>query len=320
MKLMKRGKVFDPTQHKLPNGCTEFAQSPQALVFSDFVRVYFSTRVRDAAGAMYLSHVAYVDFDTDFNTILGVSANPVIALGTLGTFDEHGIFPFNPLRHGDTIMAFTCGWSRRSSVPVETSIGVAYSYDAGETFRKLGDGPILTSSLREPVLVGDPFVQVFDDCYHMWYIYGTQWIESNGTEPPARVYKIAHATSADGIHWNKEEGRQIIPDKLNSNECQALPTVTRIGSRYHMYFCYREATDFRKNPARGYRLGYAHSDDLTNWTRDDSASGLNVAEGDWDSDMMCYPHLLQCDNKVYMLYNGNDFGRFGFGLAALDGQ
>jgi hypothetical protein len=85
-----------------------------------------------------------------------------------------------------------------------------------------------------------------------------------------------------------------------------------------MYFCYREATDFRENPKRGYRLGYAYSDDLINWTRDDSNSRLDVTAGDWDSDMMCYPHIFQCDNKVYLLYNGNEFGKFGFGLAVLD--
>ncbi len=39
--------IFDPTQHRLPNGCVQFAQSPQALVFDDFVRVYFSTRAVD---------------------------------------------------------------------------------------------------------------------------------------------------------------------------------------------------------------------------------------------------------------------------------
>jgi hypothetical protein len=28
--------------------------------------------------------------------------------------------------------------------------------------------------------------------------------------------------------------------------------------------------------------------------------------------------VFECDGKVYMLYNGNEFGRHGFGLAVLD--
>lgn len=318
MKWIKKGKIFDPTQFKMSNDCIEFAQSPQALVFDEFVRIYFSTRKKDPENGMYLSFIAYVDIDKDFNKIINVSNKTVIELGKLGTFDEHGIFPFSPLKHNNKIIAYTCGWSRRISVPVETSVGLAYSYDNGETFIRAGDGPILTSSLKEPVLVGDAFVQVYGDVYHMWYIFGTEWIKCNGPEPPARVYKIAHAASSDGINWNKQEGKQIISDTLNEHECQALPTVTRIGERYHMYFCFREATDFRKNSKRGYRLGYAYSDDLINWTRDDHNSGLDVTAGDWDSDMMCYPHIFQCDNKVYLLYNGNEFGKYGFGLAVLD--
>ena len=61
--MEKAGKIFDPTDHALPNGCVEFAQSPQALVFDDFVRVYFSTRAAIRRNGKYLSHVAFVDFD-----------------------------------------------------------------------------------------------------------------------------------------------------------------------------------------------------------------------------------------------------------------
>lgn len=100
----------------------------------------------------------------------------------------------------------------------------------------------------------------------MWYIFGTRWIDTPD-EGAARVYKIGHATSEDGINWIKEEGKQIIPSRLNEHECQALPTVLFHKDRYHMYFCYREATGFRKDKTRGYRLGYAWSDDLQHWTR-----------------------------------------------------
>ena len=85
-----------------------------------------------------------------------------------------------------------------------------------------------------------------------------------------------------------------------------------------MYFCYREATDFRENKERAYRIGYATSDDLHNWSRNDNLAGIDVSSNNWDSDMMCYPHVFVCNNKLYLLYNGNEFGRFGFGLAVLN--
>lgn len=317
MKWKKLGKIFDPVEHKLANNCVEFAQSPQAIVFEDFVRIYFSTREIDPKNGKFLSHISFVDMKNNFKTILKISENTVIPLGELGCFDEHGIFPINVVRDKDKILAYTCGWSRRVSVSVETSTGLAISDDNGLTFKKVGAGPILTSSSNEPFLVGDSFVKVYNGVYHMWYIFGTRWIDTCD-EGAARVYKIGHAESDDGINWRKEEGKQIIGDHLNTDECQALPTVLLHKNRYHMYFCYREATGFRKDKNRGYRLGYAFSDDLVTWTRDEANVGINLSEDGWDSNMMCYPNIFECEGKVYLMYNGNEFGRRGFGLAVLE--
>lgn len=311
----KLGKIFDPREYKLMNDCSEFAQSPQALVFDDFVRIYFSTRKKDPGNGKFLSYISFVDMDKNFKNVLRISTNTVIELGKLGCFDEHGIFPMNIVRYGDKIYAYTCGWNRKISVSVDTSIGFAISTDNGLTFKKLGDGPILTSSLHEPFLVGDPFVSRFEDRFHMWYIYGTHWKHYSTTIAPERIYKIGHAVSEDGLSWQKE-GKQIIDDKF-PDECQALPTVIKFRDMYRMYFCYRQPSDFRDNRDRSYRIGYAYSADLMDWVRDDSNVGIDVTVGDWDSDMLCYPHAFECDGSIYLLYNGNEFGRYGFGLARL---
>lgn len=315
MKWEKLGQIFDLTKHKLPSGFVGFAQSPQALVFDDYIRVYFSTRAKDFNGK-YLSHVVFVDYDVQFREILRVSDKPVIKLGGLGAFDEHGIFPFNVLRNGESILAYTTGWNRRLSVSTDAAIGLAVSHDNGLSFIKVGEGPVLSASLHEPFLVGDAFVKVYDGIYHMWYIHGTRWVSHIDGEPPDRVYKIAHAVSSDGVAWSKE-GRKIIADVLNEDECQALPTIFKIGTRYHMYFCFRHAYDFRKNKSRGYRIGYAFSDDLVSWTRDDDSSGITVSDEGWDSEMQCYPHIFEMGGQHYMLFNGNEFGRLGFGVAKL---
>ena len=110
MKWKKLGKIFDPTQHQLPNDCVQFAQSPQALVFEDFIRIYFSTRSVDKNNGKYLSHIAFVDLQKNLRDIIRVSDENVIPLGELGCFDEHGIFPMSVMRHGDAVYGYTCGW------------------------------------------------------------------------------------------------------------------------------------------------------------------------------------------------------------------
>ena len=318
MKWINIKNIFKIGDHELPKGCIAFAQSPQALVFDDFVRVYFCTRSLNEITKNYLSHIAYVDFDLELQILLKVSKEQVIPLGDLGTFDEHGIFPFNPIRVKDRILAYTCGWSRRDSVSVETSTGLVESLDGGETFSRLGPGPVLTSSLNEPFLVGDSFVKYIDGIYHMWYMFGKRWIDATTSEPPARVYKIGYARSTDGSSWVKNEGKEVIQNVLGIDECQALPTIEYHNGLYHMFFCYRQATDFRKNPDRGYKLGYAYSNDLESWTRNDEIGNFKGSGDKWDQDMQAYPNLFKVKDKLYLLYNGNEFGKNGFGIAELN--
>jgi len=315
MKWSKKGCVFSPGQFKTELSGMVYAQSPQALPIGNGVRVYFSTRTVDSSGK-FLSHIAFADFSRDFKEVREISRGTVIPLGGLGDFDEHGIFPIHICKIDNKIFGYTTGWSRRRSVSADASIGLAVSRDGGRTFEKLGRGPVLTSSLYEPFLIGDAFVIRVGEVFHMWYICGKRWIESNTSDQPERVYKIAHAVSKDGISWAKE-GNMIISDAIGPDECQALPSVLEYNGVFHMVFCFRDAVGFRSEAGRGYRLGYAYSTDLRTWKRADDALGLKLSGEGWDGQMMCYPHIFSLNGQVALLYNGNNFGREGFGLALL---
>jgi predicted GH43/DUF377 family glycosyl hydrolase len=128
------------------------------------------------------------------------------------------------------------------------------------------------------------------------------------------VYVIVYAFSEDGIHWHRN-GEPIIPFAFE-NETQTTPTIFFHDGNYHMLFSSRHSTDFR-NAERGYRLGYAWSDDMVTWHRDDSKVGIAPSDSGWDSEMICYPHAVMVDDKIYLFYCGNRFGEDGFGYAVL---
>jgi hypothetical protein len=48
--------------------------------------------------------------------------------------------------------------------------------------------------------------------------------------------------------------------------------------------------------------------------------GIDVAESGWDSEMISYPHVFELDGEIYMAYLGDQVGRYGFGLAKLNGR
>ena len=317
-KWKKLGRIFNPQdvndgiERKWMAG---FSQCTSALIYDDFVRVYFSCRPENDEDGQATSYTTFVDLDRkDLTKILRVSRFPVLPLGKLGTFDENAVYPTSTIRHENKVLLYYAGWSRCKSVPFNTSIGLAYSTD-GMQFKRLGMGPILSHSLDEPFVVSGPKVRIFNDKWYMYYLAGNEWILHEGK--PEVVYKIRMATSLDGINWNKVN-KNIIDNLLENTECQAGPDVFYLNGKYHMYFVYRSALSFRNNKINVYRIGYAFSQDLFNWTRDDDNVGITFSEQGWDSDMLHYPHVFELDKKFYMLYNGNEFGKYGFGLAELE--
>ena len=74
---------------------------------------------------------------------------------------------------------------------------------------------------------------------------------------------------------------------------------------------------FRDGTGTKYRIGYSHSYDGINWTNKLDEVGINVSNTGWDSEMICYPHIVKAKDKYFMFYNGNGFGHSGFGYAEL---
>lgn len=314
-KWKKLGRIFNPQEIENISWLNEFAQAPSVLIFDKFIRVYFSCRPAPDSKGQYVSYSAFVDFNREnlFERI-NISSEPILKLGELGTFDEFGTYPASVIRNDNNIFVFYGGWTRCESVPFNVAIGMGKSEDNGITFKKLGQGPALSFSPDEPFILSGPKIRRFNNKWYLWYIAGRKWIMDNGKPEP--VYKIRMATSDDGINWLKLN-RDIIESRIEENEAQASPDVFFYKGKYHMFFCYRYSSNYR-GKENGYRIGYAFSEDLLNWKREDKKAGLDISESGWDSEMVSYPHVFELDNKIYMLYLGNQVGRFGFGLAQLE--
>jgi len=313
----KIGKVFTPQEVKDRAWLKEFAQAPATLLLDDAVRVYFSCRPHQEPDGKYISYSAYVDLDrTDLRKILRVSEHPILSLGGLGEFDEFGTYPVSVIRDEDQVRAYYAGWTRCESVPFNVAIGCAVSQDSGQTFTKIGKGPILSYSPDEPFVISGPKIRRYNDRWYLFYIAGRRWKQVEGRAEP--VYKIRMATSPDGIHWTKLN-KDLIPSRIEEDEAQASPDVFFKNGKYHMFFSYRYSSNYRRKE-RGYRIGYASSTNLKDWERDDAKAGIDVSNDGWDSEMVSYPHVFEVDGKIYLAYLGNEVGKFGFGLAELDGD
>ena len=79
-----------------------------------------------------------------------------------------------------------------------------------------------------------------------------------------------------------------------------------------MWFSYRSGL------GESYRIGYATSRTGSDWELKLSETGIDVSSSGWDSEMIEYPYVFDHRGCRYMLYNGNGYGKSGFGLAIYD--
>lgn len=310
----KLGKLFDPRDLEGESWMKEFAQSPSVLIFESHVRMYFCARSAPTFDGQYQSYLSFIDLDrNNLLKILNVCRMPILSLGELGTFDEFGTNPISVIRYQDEVRVYYAGWTRCESVPFNGAIGIAISHDNGESFARLGAGPVISYSPDEPYLMGSPRIRRFGDKWYLWYVSGKEWLRTDAKPEP--IYKIRMASSDDGIDWVKH-GKDLIEDKLGEHECQACPDVIFRDGKYHMFFSYRHSHNY-KGKIGGYRIGYAFSQDMINWSRNDEMAGMTVSANGWDAEMVNYPHVFMLDGATYMLYQGNEMGRAGIGLAKL---
>jgi predicted GH43/DUF377 family glycosyl hydrolase len=310
----KKGLLFNPKEHNTPDWINEFAQAPHVLFFDDFIRVYFSCRPLPDHNGQYVSYSAYVDYTFDFE-VIKIAEEPILELGEAGTFDEFGTYPVTVIKSNDDYLAYYAGWTRCEAVPFNTAIGLAKSKDASK-FTKIGKGPLISYSIEEPFVISGPKIRKFNEKFYLFYIAGSRWILDNGKPEP--IYKIRLAISEDGIHF-KKLNKNLIEDKIDVLEAQASPDVIFKNNKYHMFFCYRGGKDYR-GKENGYRIGYAFSEDLIHWTRNDEYVGIDISDNGWDSEMISYPHVFELNDKIHMFYLGNQVGKQGFGWAILENE
>lgn len=265
----------------------------------DEAEVYFSSR--DEQGR---SHIGRARLPPDLDGEPVFDAQPVLAPGALGAFDDSGVTTGCLVEHAGAFHLYYSGWTRGETVPFYFFVGCARSTDGGTTFERVSWAPVLERNEVDPYLTASPWILVENGLWRMWYVSGTGWEKRDGA--PRHRYHIKYAESDDGIAWRRE-GRVCIDYSRADEYAIARPTVVRDSDCYRMWYCTRGST---------YRLGYAESPDGLTWERRDEAAGVEPSLSGWDSEMVCYPALHEARGRRYLLYNGNGYGSTGIGYAA----
>ena len=291
----------------------EFIKSHASIPFAyhlkeDFFRIYFSSR--NEKGKSFPYYIESIIRDGNIE-LVGDVIGPLLKLGKLGSFDDSGIMPSCLVKENEQLYMYYIGWNPQVSVSYRLSIGLAISNDNGLTFTRYSEGPICDRSISEPYFNTAPFVILENKKWKMWYISCTGWKMINNYPEPS--YHVKYAESKDGINW-KREG-VICLDYDENAKAIGRPSVIKHNGEYNMYFSYRNTDQYRVSSLDGYKIGLAVSSDGVIWDKTYDNTGIMLSDTGWDSKMMEYCHVFEHDGIMYMLYNGNDFGKEGFGYA-----
>ena len=240
---------------------------------------------------------------------------PLFGLGKIGTFDDCGITLSSISNYKGKKYLYYLGWTVRNTISYHNSMGLAISEDNGKTFKKFSEGPLLSPTYKEPYCNGATYTLIDDDIFRLYYTSFVGWVVYNNHPEP--LYHIKYAESRNGIDW--ERNQIISVDFKDGVKCGiARPSVIKEDGIYKMWYTYRGAKDYRTNKANSYRIGYAESFDGKVFERKDEKFQFDVAESGWDSIMQTYPNVIKYDNKYWVFYNGNGFGKSGFGYATFE--
>ncbi len=246
------------------------------------------------------SNIGTIDLDDGMRYVPG-SERCVLEPGALGAFDDCGVMNACLVGEEGARRLYYVGMTTGCTVPFRSFTGLAVE-QGDASFLRFSRSPILERDPVDPFLTAASFVLRIDERWMMWYTSGVRWTVENGA--PKHYYHIKYAHSVDGIHWQRDG--LVCIDFRPGEYAIARPFVSYDGTRFKMWYSFR---------GERYRIGYAESADGLTWERMDERAGIEPSPEGWDSEMICYASIFESAGEQYMLYNGNGYGRTGFGIA-----
>ena len=296
----KLGLLYSlPSEGLHPKLLSHVANPLPVHIDGDVYRVFFCSR--DAENR---SSVGGVNINIVSGDVVKQYKQPFFEFGPPGSFYADGVSIGNCYTINGTCYLFFMGWQTPKDSHFRGDIGRLVvkpnlSLELDHTWPVMGADITDPISLSYPWVVGDS-AQGFD----MWYGSTATWDAGNGE----MLHVLHHATSDDGHVWHRKG--QVVPHQLGVAQAFSRPTIARSPSgEWLMWFSYRGM------PGTRYRIGHAVSDDAKAWRLALPDAGIDVSLTGWDSEMIEYPFVFDHKDQRYMLYNGNSYGKTGFGLA-----
>lgn len=287
--------------------CTHHTILPTPYLISENeIRVYFGGTDKN-----YYGHLGYVDVQISINEnkfeIKDIAQNPILSNANCLTFAKNGINPVSLFKKNNKLYLTVVGYDTDRDGKLKLMSGLVESQDEGKTFLATQYEPILTkennSSLLQSALFMDP------PNHRGYFVSDIDWLKIDNKWLPK--YGIAQVEFYENS-WNVKSSQFIL--KPQGDEMGlARPWQFNYKNDSFLIFGVRKLIDGKLVYKEFGLAKYTNNQ----WVRLNNLKFTNSGE-DWDSNMTCYGAIIQINNRLYMLYNGNANGVGGVGIAKLE--
>ena len=198
------------------------------------------------------------------------------------------------------------GWTRGIGVPYISSLGLAVS-SKNNDFKRLSEAPIIGRNLNDPIFIASCFIEKIKKKFRMIYTSNKSWTKKKFFVPN---YNLKYAYSKNGKNWITTSNF-IIPNKSKQEIAITRPWITKIKNNEILFYSYKNY----KNKGRNYKIGYAIKNNKK-WIRKDNIH-FKKSKDKFDNQMQEYGAFVKYKDRIYMFYNGNNYGEEGVGIAEL---
>jgi len=285
------------------------SSAPFVMQSGDGLRMYYHGRQNDRIRIGFAE--ASVDDPLAWTKHAG---NPVLDLGEPGTFDCGWVgYPWIVPVTDAHWHLYYAAWDGTFRPPhaKNWTTGMAESDDAGLSWRRTGDSPLIEVGQR-----GSPHESATGSCAVVpvgdeYWMYYTAISDDRSWPPHGLRISCALAVSADGGHTFEPHpmGAVVHPDRRDpmASFCCSKPVVYHEDGVFRMWYNSAGETT--------YRVRYAESVDGMHFSVAPDAVIPTSSDG-WDSEMTCYVSRLALPDRTLLYYCGNGYA--GIGAAELE--
>jgi hypothetical protein len=300
IKLSNRKLLVDSERLFYKNQKLQYASNPAAMMICDsHVRMYFNSRDRQNRSKIYSIDLYGGKLEPDYSSVSLQHSH-----GTGDSYFSHGLSVGQIFSMNDEKSLSVMGWKNYVDKHWEGRIGYI-PFDAQGNLTQLEPKPWMDLDSQDSISLSYPAIYEDHNSTVIWYGSTLTWDAGNGEM--LHILKEARLSSDGRVM----KGDKKLPYVLGSAQAFSRPAVVQIDKNFLLAYSYRG------NKTK-YRIGFMLLGNFNSASHLGGISPFLTSKDEWESEMVEYPSFLSFQEELFMLYNGNAFGKTGIGIVRIE--